>query len=182
MFRRNRSRRNRSWVRRFVNDWLVSIVVSFIIVKLITTFLIYKIVVPTGSMTPTVEAGDQLIAVKVYNPSWIKRGDILVFKSDELNELLLKRVIGLPGEHVEIKSDDSVYVNGEKINEDYVRNPGGKNDMTFDVPDGKYLMLGDNRVSSYDARYWRNIYIDGSEIYGKAEIIVYPLNRAGFAK
>lgn len=63
MFRRNRSRRNRSWVRKFVNDWLVSIVVSFIIVKLITTFLIYKIVVPTGSMTPTVEAGDQLAAM-----------------------------------------------------------------------------------------------------------------------
>lgn len=104
-------------------------------------------------MSPTVEVGNQLFVTKVYNTSNIKRGDVLVFNSDELHELLLKRVIELPGDNVEIKKDGSVYVNGEKIKEDYVKYPGGKTDMSFNVPEGKFLMLGDNRANSDDAIY-----------------------------
>ena len=133
-------------------------------------------------MSPTLKVGNQLFVTKVYNTSNIKRGDVLVFNSDELHELLLKRVIGLPGDNVEIKKDGAVYVNGEKIKEDYVKYPGGKTNMSFNVPEGKFLMLGDNRANSDDARYWANPYIDSKDIDAKAQIIIYPFNRIGFIR
>ncbi len=165
--------------RNLFRNWLIPIVVAVLLAIIINKFLLYKIVVPSPSMSPTVEVGNQLFVAKVYNTSNIKRGDILVFNSDELHELLLKRVIGLPGDHVEIKNDGSVYVNGEKLKEDYVKFPGGKADMSFNVPEGKFLMLGDNRANSDDARYWTNPYVDSEDIDAKAQIIVYPLNKIG---
>ncbi|MGU8967914.1 signal peptidase I [Clostridium perfringens] len=166
----------------FFLDWIIPILVALLLAALINQFLLFKIKVPTGSMMPTVEIGDQLFVTKIYNPNNIKRGDIVVFNSDELKEPLLKRVIGLPGEHVEIKSDGSVYINGNKLEEDYVKYQGGKTDMSFDVPSGKFLMLGDNRNNSDDARYWSNPYIDGKDIEAKAQLTVYPFDRIGFVK
>ena len=161
---------------------VIPILAALLLAALIHQFLLFKIKVPTGSMMPTVEIGDQLFVTKIYNPNNIKRGDIVVFNSDELKEPLLKRVIGLPGEHVEIKSDGSVYINGNKLEEDYVKYQGGKTDMSFDVPSGKFLMLGDNRNNSDDARYWSNPYIDGKDIEAKAQLTVYPFDRIGFVK
>ncbi|SQC85072.1 signal peptidase type I [Clostridium perfringens] len=168
--------------RNLFNNWTIPIIMAIIMTVIINKFLLYKIVVPSSSMFPTVEVGNQLFVTKVYNTLNIKRGDILVFNSDELHELLLKRVIGLSGEHVEIKSDGSVYVNGKKLKEDYVTYPGGKTDMSFDVPEGKFLMLGDNRANSNDSRYWTNPYLDNKDIDAKAQIIVYPFDRIGFVK
>lgn len=166
----------------FFLDWIIPILAALLLATLIHQFLLFKIKVPTGSMMPTVEIGDQLFVTRIYNPNNIKRGDIVVFNSDELKEPLLKRVIGLPGEHVEIKSDGSVYINGNKLEEDYVKYQGGKTDMSFDVPSGKFLMLGDNRNNSDDARYWSNPYIDGKDIEAKAQLTVYPFDRIGFVK
>lgn len=166
----------------FFLDWIIPILAALLLAYLIHEFLLFKIKVPTGSMMPTVEIGDQLFVTRIYNSNNIKRGDIVVFNSDELKEPLLKRVIGLPGEHVEIKSDGSVYINGNKLEEDYVKYQGGKTDMSFDVPSGKFLMLGDNRNNSDDARYWSNPYIDGKDIEAKAQLTVYPFDRIGFVK
>lgn len=169
-------------LRNLFSNWLIPIILAILLAVIINKFILYKIVVPSPSMSPTVEVGNQLFVTKVYNTSNIKRGDVLVFNSDELHELLLKRVIGLPGDNVEIKKDGSVYVNGEKIKEDYVKYPGGKTDMSFNVPEGKFLMLGDNRANSDDARYWTNPYIDSKDIDAKAQIIIYPFNRIGFIR
>ena len=169
-------------IRNLFSNWLIPIILAILLAVIINKFILYKIVVPSPSMSPTVEVGNQLFVTKVYNTSNIKRGDVLVFNSDELHELLLKRVIGLPGDNVEIKKDGSVYVNGEKIKEDYVKYPGGKTDMSFNVPEGKFLMLGDNRANSDDARYWANPYIDSKDIDAKAQIIIYPFNRIGFIR
>ena len=166
----------------FFLDWIIPILAALVLAFLIHKFLLFKIKVPTGSMMPTVEIGDQLFVTRIHNPNNIKRGDVVVFDSEELKEPLLKRVIGLPGEHVEIKSDGSVYINGEKLEEDYVKYPGGKTDMTFDVPEGKYLMLGDNRNNSDDARYWSDPYVDGKDIEAKAQLTIYPFDRIGFVK
>lgn len=166
----------------FFLDWIIPILAALVLAFLIHKFLLFKIKVPTGSMMPTVEIGDQLFVTRIHNPNNIKRGDIVVFNSEELKEPLLKRVIGLPGERVEIKSDGSVYINGEKLEEDYVKYPGGKTDMTFDVPEGKYLMLGDNRNNSDDARYWSDPYVDGKDIEAKAQLTIYPFDRIGFVK
>lgn len=166
----------------FFLDWIIPILIALVLAFLIRQFLLFKIKVPTGSMMPTVEIGDQLFVTRVHNPNNIKRGDIVVFNSEELNEPLLKRVIGMPGEHVEIKSDGSVYINGNKLEEDYVKYQGGKTNMSFDVPEGKYLMLGDNRNNSDDSRYWSYPYVDGDDIEAKAQLTIYPFDRIGFVK
>lgn len=163
----------------FFNDWVIPIGAALILAFLINKFLVFKVEVPTESMVPTVEAGDQLFVTRVYNPENIKRGEIVVFKSQEFEDLLLKRVIGLPGDHVEVNDEGNVYINGKLLDEPYVKNPSPQTGM-FDVPQGKFLMFGDNRANSNDARYWLNPYIDGSQIKAKAKLRVYPFNRIGF--
>lgn len=161
---------------KFLFDWIIPIIVAFILAQLIIRFLVFKVTVPTPSMVPTVEPEDQFFATKVYNPENIKRGDIVIFKSEEFPDLLMKRVIGLPGEKIEIKDGGKVFINDKEYVEDYVKNPSDKEGL-FIVPQGNYLMLGDNRARSNDARFWNNPYIDGSNIQGKVQIRVYPFNR-----
>lgn len=107
----------------------------------------------------------------------IKRGDIIVFYSDELKETLIKRVIGLPGDHIVIH-DGIVNINGNDIKEDYVKNNARYNG-TFDVPEDKFFFLGDNRPDSWDSRRWKNPYIDKSNIKGKAVFRFYPFSKMG---
>ena len=106
---------------KFLFDWVIPILGAIILAQLINKFLLFKVSIPTESMVPTVEKGDQLFVTKVYDPKSIKRGDIVVFKSDEFPDLLLKRVVGLPGDKIEIKNG-VVFVNGEELKEDYVKN------------------------------------------------------------
>ena len=117
---------------------------------------------------------------RIWNKDSIKRGDILVFTSHELNETVIKRVIGIPGDHVEI-TDGIVKVNGEEIDESYVKNNESYNGI-FDVPEGKLFFLGDNRAVSYDARYWDNPYIDKDDVQGKAQLRYYPIKEFGIVR
>ena len=156
----------------FFSDWVVPIVIAVILAVLINKFLIFKVKIPLESMVPTLNVGDRLFVTRVYNPENLKRGDIVVFYSEEKNEDMIKRLIGLPGDEVVI-NDGRVTVNGETLEENYigtVDNYSGE----FTVPEGKYFFLGDNRYWSLDSRYWDEPYIDGSEIKGKAQIKVYP--------
>ena len=164
----------------FITEWILPIALAFIIAILIKQFLIFKVYIPSGSMIPTINQGDHLFVSRVYNLDNIKRGDILVFNSEELNEKLIKRLIGLPGDEISIV-DGEVSVNGEKLNEDYVKNNDGF-DGTFKVPEGKYFFLGDNRANSFDSRKWQNPYIDGKDIEAKAQLRVYPLSDFGSIK
>lgn len=158
-------------------DWVMPVVVAIILALLIQKYLVYKVLIPSESMKPTLNVGDHLFVTRVYNPEKLKRGDIVVFNSEELNQILIKRLIGLPGEKVEIV-DGIVYVNGEKLEESYVKNADVKS-ATFEVPEGKLLFLGDNRSNSYDAREWINPYIDYEDIMAKAQIRVYPFSAFG---
>ena len=156
----------------FFSDWVVPIVIAVILAVLINKFLIFKVKIPSESMVPTLNVGDRLFVTRVYNTEKLKRGDIVVFYSEEKNEDMIKRLIGLPGDEVVI-NDGRVTVNGETLEENYigtVDNYSGE----FTVPEGKYFFLGDNRYWSLDSRYWDEPYIDGSEIKGKAQIKVYP--------
>lgn len=159
-------------------DWIIPIIVPVIAIFLINKFIAFKAYVPSESMSPTLKTGDYIIATRVYKADKLKRGDVLVFYSEERKELLVKRLIGLPGEKVRIDQSGQVLVNGLKIEEPYVVN---KNNLPgdFTVPDGKYLFLGDNRASSLDARLWSNPYIDQEDIKGKARFIFFPFNRFG---
>ena len=161
--------------------WIIPIVVAFIISLLIRQFLFFSIKVPSESMYPTIKPGDQLIVTRIYNTNNLKRGNVVVFHSDELNMDLIKRLIGLPGDTVEVKGDGSVYVNSVKIEEKYVSSPAVKFG-NFKVPQGKFLFFGDNRQNSLDSRYWVNPYIDKSSIKGIARITIFPFNRFSLVK
>ncbi|ASW44125.1 signal peptidase I [Clostridium isatidis] len=164
----------------FFTDWIVPIGLAIVIAFLINKYLTFKVLIPSESMVPTLNVDDQLFVTKVYNLDKLKRGDILVFYSDELGESLIKRLIGLPGDKIKIENG-IVYVNGEKLEEDYIGTPD-KFNGEYEVPEGKYFFLGDNRLVSKDSRYWKNPYIDGEDIQGKAQIKVYPFSEFGKIK
>lgn len=170
-----------SSAKQLIKDWVLPIITAIVFALLINKFVFFNIEVPTPSMYPTIKVGDHILVTRIYNYNNIKRGDKIVFYSEELHQRLIKRAIGLPGETVEIKSDHTVWVNGSKIDEPYVKNNGGKIGI-YKVPEKQYFFLGDNRADSYDSRYWANSYISIKDIQGKAHIIVYPFNRMGFLK
>ncbi|ACD52752.1 signal peptidase I [Clostridium botulinum] len=158
----------------FIKEWGLTIISAIVIGLLLWKFLIYTVWITSGSMIPTLEVKDRLIATRVHNPENLNRGDIVIFDSDELKEILIKRLIGLPGDHIEIKNG-IVSVNGEQLEEDYVEN-NEDYDRIFDVPEGEYFFLGDNRANSDDSRYWKNPYIKSEKIQGKAKVKIYPIS------
>lgn len=165
-------------------EWAITIVAALLISFLINKFLIFKVYIPSESMYPTLKVKDQLFVTKIYNKNSIQRGDILVFFSDEFNELLIKRVIGLPGDDVVVKASGEVLVNGEVLEEKYVvqKDETAIYDLDFKVPENKYFFLGDNRANSLDSRYWNDPYIDFENIRGEARVIIYPFNRIRLLK
>jgi signal peptidase I len=164
----------------FFKEWVMPIISAVIICFLLNKFLFFNVQVPTGSMIPTININDRAVVTRVHNLDNLKRGDVIVFYSEELSERLVKRLIGLPGDKIVIKNG-VVSVNGEQLEEDYVKNKDNYNG-TFEVPDGKYFFLGDNRPVSKDARFWVNHYIDGSAIEGKAQFTFYPFKDFGMIK
>ncbi len=158
----------------FIKEWGLTIISAIVIGLLLWKFLIYTVWITSGSMIPTLEVKDRLIATRVHNPENLNRGDIVIFDSDELKEILIKRLIGLQGDHIEIKNG-IVSVNGEQLEEDYVEN-NEDYDRIFDVPEGEYFFLGDNRANSDDSRYWKNPYIKSEKIQGKAKVKIYPIS------
>ncbi|NFS28615.1 signal peptidase I [Clostridium botulinum] len=158
----------------FIKEWGLTIISAVVIGLLLWKFLIYTVWITSGSMIPTLEVKDRLVATRVHNTENLNRGDIVIFDSDELKEILIKRLIGLPGDHIEIKNG-IVSVNGEQLVEDYVKN-NEVYDRIFDVPQGEYFFLGDNRANSDDSRYWKNPYIKSEKIQGKAKVKIYPIS------
>jgi signal peptidase I len=168
-----------NWSYKLSKDWILTIAIIISIILLLNTKLVfYKITVPSESMYPTIKKGDKLVVTTVYNTDTLKRGDIIVFYSQERNETLVKRLIGLPGDTVEIKNSTRILINGKETPEPYVVNKGDQLG-NFKVPEGKYLFMGDNRQTSLDSRMWVDPYIDKKDIKGKARFIFYPFNRFG---
>jgi len=142
---------------------------AIVLALLWKTFVFTKVEVISGSMMDTLQVGDRLIASKMpYIFGEVQRGDIMVFHfPDDENEIYIKRVIGLPGETVEI-INGYVYIDGVLLEEDYVRGERYGNYGPYLVPQGEYFMLGDNRLNSEDSRAWKDKYVSKSQIVGKA--------------
>ena len=162
----------------FINEWVVPTIIAVVIVLFLNRFIFILVTVPTGSMETTIMPGDRLYVNKLFNIEGAKRGDIIVFQSDELGEKLVKRLIGLPGETVDINEQGQVFIDSKKLNEPYAKETKWT-EQTFKIPQGTYFFLGDNRPVSVDARYWSNPYISGDKIIGKATFRFFPLNRIG---
>ncbi|RPF43162.1 signal peptidase I [Hydrogenoanaerobacterium saccharovorans] len=165
--------------KRVLKEWVIPFALEILVIVLIVKFICFFAVVPTGSMIPTVDEHSWLFATRMYNPEKnVKRGDILVFRSDEMDQTLLKRCIGLPGEEITLDEEGKLYINGEYYEEPYVVNKLAE-PAKFRIPQGHYLFLGDNRSGSLDARYWDEPYISADKIMGKARFTIWPFKNFG---
>ncbi len=165
-------------------EMIDSIIVAFVIAIFIRTFFLGVYTIPSGSMLETLQIGDFILVNKLaYKFSDPKHDDIIVFEYP-LNPKLdyIKRVIGVPGDVIEIK-DKVVYRNGEALQPDYVKFQDGfnlsiaNNVEKFTVPKDFYFMMGDNRDNSEDSRFWGYVHKDA--IVGKAFIIYWSWGENG---
>ncbi len=159
-----------------------SVAIAVVLALVIRIFLFEPFYIPSGSMEPTLQIEDKIIVNKVvYRFKEPQRGDILVFKYPlDPSRDYVKRVIGLPGETLEIK-DSAVYINGSSLTESYL--PSDLKLMDFgpvSIADGSYFMMGDNRNNSQDSRVWG--VLPENYIVGKAFFIFWPGSRISVLK
>ena len=156
-----------SWIKVIVSAIIIALFVDFVIIA--------NAVVPTGSMESTIPAGSRIMGLRLYyNFKDPERGDIVIFKyPDDEKVDYLKRIIGLPGETVEIISG-KVYINGELLDEPYLDEEPTGDFGPYQVPEDSYFMLGDNRAVSKDSRYWTNTYVHRDKIIAKAFFMYWP--------
>lgn len=163
---------SRSVLREIIETLLLTFFIFFLVNSLIGR---YKI--DGSSMEPTLHNEQYLI---INNLSYFlnepKRGEVIVFHHPRSDLNLIKRIIGLPGDHVEIRNQE-VRVNGVLLNEPYISAPPNYNG-TWDVPEGNYFVLGDNRNSSSDSHTWQ--FLPEENIIGKAILVYWPPEDWGF--
>ncbi|GAA0704203.1 signal peptidase I [Paraclostridium ghonii] len=167
-------------------EW-VKIITLAICMGLIVTYFVVPTVVSGESMYPTLNTKDYLIinklAYKMDNPN---RGDIVVFKTDLKNndgekKSLVKRIIGLPNEHLVIESGQ-VYINGKLIDEPYLKDTYTAGDIDMKIPSDSYFAMGDNRLVSKDSRDNEVGVVSKDEIVGEVSIRVFPFQSLGGIK
>ena len=158
-------------------QWVAAIVAAVLIALAIDNFVIVNAQIPSGSMENTIMTGDRVIGNRfAYSFSDPQRFDIIIFRyPDDESQLFIKRLIGLPGETVEIR-DGKVYINGsdEPLDDSFVPEVPTGNYGPYKVPENSYFMLGDNREYSRDSRFWKNTFVSFDEIVGKAVVRYYP--------
>lgn len=165
-----------------LQEWVMAIVMTVIVTFIIKMFILDTAEVKGVSMNPTLANNDRLIISRIEtffrDP---KRFEIVIFHSPFENATYVKRIIGLPGDSVEIR-EGKVYVNGSMIDEKYI----GSNITTltvdsvrWEIPEGQYFVMGDNRKpnESVDSRYFGPV--DRKEIEGYAMFRYFPFNKIG---
>lgn len=174
------------------NEWinfLIVLAIAFLVVFSVRLFLFSPIVVDGPSMKPNLHDRDQMIVNKItYHINEPERFDIVVFHATDKKDFI-KRVIGLPGEHVMVR-ENQLYIDGEPVEEPFLNNEDTpaivENDFQLEslpgayeeIPKGHVLVLGDNRWNSTDSRALGVISID--KIVGKASLIYWPISRFQF--
>ncbi|MDO5750847.1 MAG: signal peptidase I [Rothia sp. (in: high G+C Gram-positive bacteria)] len=199
------------WAWAQVKDYGSILLYALIIAFVIKTFLVRGFYIPSGSMENTLQVNDRVfINVAGSYFSEPKRGDVVVFKDsqgwiptqqkgsnpiqsglsfvgilpDTSSNYLVKRVIGVGGDHIVADGKGKITVNGVEITEPYLHPGSNPSDIAFEVtvPEGKYFMMGDHRDRSGDSRFHladNHAYIDKSDIQGVVFVIAYPLNHFG---
>ncbi len=185
-------------------SWIEVLAMAAVIAFVLTTFIIANSEVPTSSMENTIMAGSRVIGSRLhYKFDEPEHGDVAIFvwgwqcpgcglmgEGEEKPEICprckynvskrtrtvyyVKRVIGLPGDVIDI-IDDVVYRNGEELDEPYLAEEMNQHEtFHFEVPEDHYFMMGDNRNYSMDARYWRNPYISEDKMIAKVLVEYFP--------
>lgn len=185
----------------WLEEWIKPVLYALIIAFFIRSFVAQPFKIPTSSMVPTFKPGDRIFVNKFIYGTKIpftdinvmklkepERGDIIVFTSPvEPKKYLVKRLIGKPGDTVEIK-DQHIRINGKPVEEPlvlkrnlyYNRGEYGKAAHPITVPEGFYYALGDNSLNSVDSRYWG--FVPAKNIAGKVFLIHWPLKRIRIIK
>ncbi|WP_373216890.1 signal peptidase I [Ruminococcus sp. 5_1_39BFAA] len=171
-------------------DYVKMIVIVVVVVLFLNNVVLINARIPSASMEKTIMTKDRIfgfrlsygvnlnlfgneISKKVKDP---ERFDIVIFKyPDDESQLFIKRVIGLPGETVEIV-DGKVYIDGSEtpLDDSFIPEPMYGSFGPYEVPEDCYFMLGDNRNNSKDSRYWKNTFVRFDQIVGKAIVRYYP--------
>lgn len=176
-------------------EWIESIVIAVILALFIRTFIVQAFKIPSGSMQPTLMQGDRIMVNKFIYGARIpftffrlpalrqpKRADVIVFiYPGDTKKDFIKRLVGLPGEKVEIK-EGNIFINGKLANElllrkfyYYNRADFGEEGSPVEIPADSFYVLGDNSATSRDSRYWG--FVPRHNLVGKAFLIYWPLNR-----
>ena len=172
-------------------EYAVTVVVAIVIALAVQAYVIKPYRVPTPSMANTVRAGDRVLIDRVlYGHRDVQRGDIVVFHGGPVvdRQVLLKRVVGLPGDLLSIE-EGRMLDNGDPAEHDYVRRMGGGPEPTqpgpggpdapwslqapYEVPEGSYFVMGDNRTDSFDSRFWGPV--PRETLIGRALAVYWPL-------
>jgi signal peptidase I len=183
-----------------VREYTESLIIAVVLALFVRTFVFQAFKIPTGSMEPNLLIGDHLIVNKmIFAPTAtpierailptrdVRRGDIIVFKYPEEPERdFIKRVIGLPGDRLELRSK-ALYINDQPLQEPYAHYAtpptidefGASGDLResygpVTVPEGQYFMMGDNRDNSEDSRYWG--FLPASYVKGNALFIYFSFD------
>lgn len=169
-------RKKARWTWRDTLELLVEWAVLAAVLSVLFLFILMLNVVPSGSMENTIMTGDYLISTR-FDREDVQRYDIMVFvPPDEPDTVYIKRVMGLPGEAITV-SGGRVYAGEEELDGSFLpEEMDGRGDGVFQVPEGCYFMLGDNRNHSADARFWQNKYVPVENMLGKARFVIWPLN------
>jgi signal peptidase I len=195
--------KRRNPVTQFLGELPGLIIMAFVLALLIKTFLVQAFFIPSGSMEPTLMPGDRVLVEKVlYHPS---RGDIIVFEdpdpgdepdrgvvggflhwlsqglgfSQPVDEDFIKRVIGVPGDSVELRNGE-LYVNGSRTAQSYLSGEPDLRDYgPKKVPPRSLFVLGDNRLNSNDSRFGLG-FVPEDRVVGKAFVVIWPPSRIGW--
>ena len=192
---------------RFVGSTAFLVLVALAVAILVKTFLIQAFYIPSESMLPTLEVGDRVFVNKLaYDIGDLGRGDVIVFANPHPEQLpergavsaflhwlgegigfaqpadedFIKRVIGLPGETIEIR-DNVVYIDGEPLDEPYLTDAARRSNGDFPetrIPAGHLFMMGDNRGNSADSRYGLGL-VPVDKVIGRAFIVIWPPSQSG---
>jgi signal peptidase I len=193
----------RGWA--FFRELPVLIVLAFALALLLKTLVVQAFYIPSGSMEPTLKPGDRVLVNKLFDSA--ERGDIVVFSDPRpgpqpdrgivggflhwlseglgvarpADEDFVKRVIGLPGETVELRNG-KLFVDGTQVDEPYLKGPPDTRDYgPVVVPEGKLFVLGDNRMNSNDSRFGLG-FVPIDKVVGEAFVTIWPPSRIGWLR
>lgn len=192
--------------------WLVAPAVVLLVALLVRAFLYAPFSIPSGSMEPTLQVGDRILVDRTVDPADLRRGDLIVFDAaaafglerpqagpgERLLDILgglvgrgpetdyVKRIIGLPGEHIVCCDDDNrLVINGQPLDEPYLYPGDAASETRFDiaVPEGRFWVMGDHRSASSDSRAHLGApgggTVPGDDIIGQVRVRYWPLDRGG---
>lgn len=151
-------------------EWMIYLFVLLMTIVLCKC-IVFLGVVPSGSMMPTIKEGDIIVGSRI-SAKEIERYDVIIFRyPDDPSQYFVKRVIGLPGERIEIRNG-VVYADDNELKDIFVE-ARSVDSGTYNVPENSYFVLGDNRNNSNDSRFWDNKYVRNDMILAKVKYVLW---------